>query len=87
MKFKCNTRFNLSSNVTEVNCIGFFGSDFFSMAELKVRQDLIFDMYKRASESHNSDDITLYSSLYEATEVMRITILEQNLKESSNTKL
>lgn len=69
--FKTNTRYNLSKNQNEVNCEGFFNSDFFTLIELKKRQDAVYNLYLEDNRYSNE-----YSCLYEALEHMRIALIK-----------
>lgn len=71
-KFKTNTRFNTSKNQNEVNCIGFFNNDYFTLSELMVRQNEVYSMIEK-----DKDNKEEYSELYNTLEFMRVELLKQ----------
>lgn len=69
--FKTNTRYNVSKNQNEVNCEGFFNSDFFTLIELIKRQDEVYGLYLLNNGNSNECGV-----LYEALEHMRVSLIK-----------
>ena len=76
--FKTNVRYNLSKNVNEVNCVGFFKNSFFTMTELIERQKEVYNAYLQ--NKHNTDKANECTLIYEALEHMRVKLLNNNKK-------
>ena len=71
--FKTNLRYNLSKNVKEVNCIGFFNNSFFSLTELIERQKEVYKTYLQ--NKHNTDKANECAVIYDALEHMRVKLI------------
>lgn len=69
-QFKTNIRYNVGKNQNEVNCIGFFNNDFFTLIELLKRQEEVYNLYNKHVENSNE-----YAVLYEALEHMKVELI------------
>lgn len=71
MKLTMNTR--IVNNQIQVNCLGYFQSDWFNLDSLLKRQKEIYNLI--SNKKINNENIDELSILYDVTENMRVKML------------
>lgn len=79
---KARVRYNPVYKEFEAGCAGYFGNDFFRLDQIVQRQTEIYNLIKVERREGN---LVVLEELYNATEVIRVAIVNVNPKNNEYT--
>ena len=82
MKLKMNIR--IIEGKKQVNCLGYFQSDWFTLESLLIRQSDIYSLIQ--SKKNNDEDTLEIENLYNVTEHMRVKLNQGSCKKINHIK-
>lgn len=62
----------------EANCIGYFNCEYFRMGEIIQRQNEIYHLMNALDENDTNTNRAKLNTLYNATEIIRVAIVNAN---------